>query len=312
MTNNGKKIWMDGSLVDWNKARIHVLTHALHYATAVFEGIRCYKTVNGLAIFRLSDHIQRLINSGKIYFMNIEFSKVELERAVIDTINANDVGEELYVRPIAYYGYGKMGVNPLPNKVSVAVATWKWDEYLKKDKQQNEKGVRLMVSAWMRIDGRTMPVLAKATANYANSALARVEAIRAGFDEAIMLNTDGKVIEASAENIFVVKDGLLATPPITSGALNGITRDTVLTIARENNIPHVIRDIIRDELYVADEVFLTGTAAGIKPVSEIDNRMIADGKDGVITNQVREEFELIVHGKDNNLSKKWLTFVKNT
>lgn len=312
MTNNGKKIWMDGSLVDWNKARIHVLTHALHYATAVFEGIRCYKTVNGLAIFRLSDHIQRLINSGKIYFMNIEYSKVELERAVIDTINANDVGEESYVRPIAYYGYGKMGVNPLPNKVSVAVATWKWDEYLKKDKQDIEKGVRLMVSAWMRIDGRTMPVLAKATANYANSALARVEAIRAGFDEAIMLNTDGKVIEASAENIFIVKDGLLVTPPITSGALNGITRDTVLTIAKENNIPHVIRDIIRDELYIADEVFLTGTAAGIRPVSEIDNRMIADGKDGVITNQVREEFELIVHGKGNNLSKKWLTFVKNT
>ena len=311
MTNNGKKIWMDGSLVDWNKARIHILTHALHYATAVFEGIRCYNTVNGIAIFRLSDHIQRLINSGKIYFMNIEYSKVELERAVIDTINANDVEEELYVRPIAYYGYGKMGVNPLPNKVSVAVATWKWDEYLKKDKQHNEKGVRLMVSAWMRIDGRTMPFLAKATANYANSALARVEAIRAGFDEAIMLNTDGKVIEASAENIFIVKDGLLVTPPITSGALNGITRDTVLTIARENNIPHVIRDITRDELYIADEVFLTGTAAGIKPVSEIDNRMIADGKDGVITNQVREEFELIVHDKDNNLSKKWLTFVKN-
>jgi branched-chain amino acid aminotransferase len=313
MTNNGKKIWMDGSLVDWNKARIHLLTHALHYATAVFEGIRCYKTANGLAIFRLSDHIQRLINSGKIYFMNIEFSKVELERAVIDTINANDVREELYVRPIAYYGYGKMGVNPLPNKVSVAVATWKWDEYLKKDKQHNEKGVRLMVSAWMRIDGRTMPFLAKATANYANSALARVEAIRAGFDEAIMLNTDGKVIEASAENIFIVKDGLLVTPPITSGALNGITRDTVLTIAKENNIPHVIRDITRDELYIADEVFLTGTAAGIKPVSEIDSRMIADGKDGMITNQVREEFELIVHDKDNNnLSKKWLTFVKNT
>jgi branched-chain amino acid aminotransferase len=311
MTNNGKKIWMDGSLVDWNKARIHILTHALHYATAVFEGIRCYKTVNGVAIFRLSDHIQRLINSGKIYFMNIEYSKVELERAVIDTINANDVEEELYVRPIAYYGYGKMGVNPLPNKVSVAVATWKWDEYLKKDKQHNEKGVRLMVSSWMRIDGRTMPFLAKATANYANSALARVEAIRAGFDEAIMLNTDGKVIEASAENIFIVKDGLLVTPPVTSGALNGITRDTVLTIARENNIPHVIRDITRDELYIADEVFLTGTAAGIKPVSEIDNRMIADGKDGVITNQVREEFELIVHDKDNNLSKKWLTFVKN-
>jgi branched-chain amino acid aminotransferase len=312
MTNNGKKIWMDGSLVDWNKATIHILTHALHYATAVFEGIRCYKTVNGLAIFRLSDHIQRLINSGKIYFMDIKYSKEELERAVIDTINANEVGEESYVRPIAYYGYGKMGVNPLPNKVSIAIAAWTWDEYLKKENQHKDKGVRLMVSAWMRIDGRTMPFLAKATANYANSALARVEAIRAGFDEAIMLNTNGKVIEASAENIFIVKDGLLITPPITSGALNGITRDTVLAIAKENNIPHEIRDITRDELYIADEVFLTGTAAGIKPVSEIDNRIIADGKDGSITNRVREKFELIVHDRGNNLSKKWLTFVKNT
>ena len=312
MTNNRKKIWMDGSLVDWNKATIHILTHALHYATAVFEGIRCYKTVNGLAIFRLSDHIQRLINSGKIYFMDIKYSKEELERAVIDTINANEVGEEFYVRPIAYYGYGKMGVNPLPNKVSIAIAAWAWDEYLKKENQHKEKGVRLMVSAWMRIDGRTMPFLAKATANYANSALARVEAIRAGFDEAIMLNTNGKVIEASAENIFIVKDGLLITPPITSGALNGITRDTVLAIAKENNIPHEIRDITRDELYIADEVFLTGTAAGIKPVSEIDNRIIADGEDGSITNRVREKFELIVHDRGNNLSKKWLTFVKNT
>jgi branched-chain amino acid aminotransferase len=216
------------------------------------------------------------------------------------------------VRPIAYYGYGKMGVNPLPNKVSIAIAAWTWDEYLKKENQHKEKGVRLMVSAWMRIDGRTMPFLAKATANYANSALARVEAIRAGFDEAIMLNTNGKVIEASAENIFIVKDGLLITPPITSGALNGITRDTVLAIAKENNIPHEIRDITRDELYIADEVFLTGTAAGIKPVSEIDNRIIADGKDGSITNRVREKFELIVHDRGNNLSKKWLTFVKNT
>jgi len=311
MNSNEKKIWMDGSIVNWNKATIHVLTHALHYATAVFEGIRCYKTVNGLAVFRLSDHVQRLINSGKIYFMDIKYSKKQLEKAVIDTINANGV-EESYVRPIAYYGYGKMGVNPLPNKVSIAIAAWTWDEYLKKENQHKEKGIRLMVSAWMRIDGRTMPFLAKATANYANSALARVEAIRAGFDEAIMLNTNGKVIEASAENIFIVKDGLLITPPITSGALNGITRDTVLAIAKENNIPHEIRDITRDELYIADEVFLTGTAAGIKPVSEIDNRIIADGKDGSITNRVREKFELIVHDRGNNLSKKWLTFVKNT
>jgi branched-chain amino acid aminotransferase len=312
MKNNEQKIWMDGSLVNWNKATIHILTHALHYATAVFEGIRCYKTVNGLAIFRLSDHIQRLINSGKIYFMDIKYSKEQLERAVIDTINANDGGEEFYVRPIAYYGYGKMGVNPLPNKVSIAIATWIWDEHLKREKRHEEKGMRLMVSAWMRIDGRTMPFLAKATANYANSALARVEAIRAGFDEAIMLNTNGKVIEATAENIFIVKDGLLITPPTTSGALNGITRDTVLTIAKDNKIPYEIRDISREELYIADEVFLTGTASGIKPAAEIDNRSIANGIEGQITNLLKEKFELVVRYRDNNLSKKWLTLVKDT
>ena len=309
MTNNGKKIWMDGLLVDWNKATIHILTHALHYATAVFEGIRCYKTVHGIAVFRLSDHIQRLINSGKIYFMDIGYSKEQLERAVIDTIKANNVGEGSYVRPIAYYGYGKMGVSPLPNRVSVAIAMWEWDEYLKKERQYEEKGVRLMVSAWMRIDGRTMPFLAKATANYANSALARIEALKAGFDEAIMLNTNGKVIEASAENIFIVKDSLLITPPTTSGALDGITRDTVLTLAKENNIQYEIRDISRDELYIADEVFLTGTAAGIKPVAEIDNRSIADRKEGWITKRLKERFERVVYNRDDELSKKWLTYV---
>jgi branched-chain amino acid aminotransferase len=309
MTNNGKKIWMDGLLVDWNKATIHILTHALHYATAVFEGIRCYKTVHGIAVFRLSDHIQRLINSGKIYFMDIGYSKEQLERAVIDTINANNVGERSYVRPIAYYGYGKMGVSPLPNRVSVAIAMWEWDEYLKKERQYKEKGVRLMVSAWMRIDGRTMPFLAKATANYANSALARIEALKAGFDEAIMLNTNGKVIEASAENIFIVKDSLLITPPTTSGALDGITRDTVLTLAKENEIQYEIRDISRDELYIADEVFLTGTAAGINPVAEIDNRSIADRKEGWITKRLKERFERVVYDRDDELSKKWLTYV---
>src|ERR671912_2174916 len=249
MTNNEKKIWMDGFLVDWNKA-------------------------------------------------------------VIDTINANKVGEESYIRPIAYYGYGKMGVNPLPNKVSIAIAMWEWDEYLKKEKQHEEKGIRLMVSAWMRIDGRTMPFLAKATANYANSALARVEALKAGFDEAIMLNTNGKVVEASAENIFIVRDSLLITPPTSSGALNGITRDTVLAIAKENKIRYEIRDISRDELYISDEIFLTGTAAGINPVAEIDNRSIADGKEGWITRRLKERFELVVYDRDDELSKKWLTYVE--
>src|ERR687886_2898009 len=282
------KIWMDGSLVKWNDAKIHVLTHGLHYGTAVFEGIRCYKTICGHAIFRLPDHIQRLMESAKIYFMNLGHSKSQLQDAVIDTIKANKI-DECYVRPIAYYGYGKMGVNPLPNKVSIAIAVWKWDEYIKEDKSGN--GVRLMVSNWSRIDNRSMPMLAKATANYANSALARVEALKAGFDEAIMLNMNGMVVEASAENIFIVKDSCLITPSTTSGALDGITRDSILTLAREYKIPYEIRDISRDELYLADELFLTGTAAEVRPVAEIDNRLIGDGKAGIITKRLKSSFE---------------------
>jgi len=297
------KIWIDGTLVKWDDAKIHVLTHGLHYGTAVFEGIRCYKTISGYAIFRLPDHIQRLMESGKIYFMNLGYSKSQLQDAVIDTIKANKI-DECYIRPIAYYGYGKMGVNPLPNKVSIAIAVWKWDEYLKEDKSVN--GVRVMVSNWSRIDNRSMPMLAKATANYANSALARVEALKAGFDEAIMLNLNGMVVEASAENIFIVKDNYLVTPPTTSGALDGITRDSILTLAREHKISYEIRDISRDELYLADELFLTGTAAEVKPVGEVDNRIIGNGKIGVITKQLKALFELVVHGHDKKFSRKWL------
>jgi len=296
------KVWFNGSLVDYDDAKIHVLTHALHYATGVFEGIRCYKTVSGSAIFRLNDHMQRLIDSGKCYFMDLGYSRQQLEKAAIDTVKANRM-DECYIRPIAYYGYGKMGVNPMPNKVSVAIAVWKWDEYLKAD----GKGARLMVSSWARIDPKSLPMGAKATANYANSALARVEAIKAGFDEAVMLNSSGMVVEASAENIFIVKDGMLATPPTASGALAGVTRDSIMAIAKERGIECELRNITRDELYLADEVFLTGTAAEVKPVGEIDNRLIGDGKVGKTTRQLKELFEAVVHGKDKKFSKMWLT-----
>lgn len=305
-TMSERKIWMDGSLVNWDEAKIHILTHALHYGTGVFEGIRCYKTIHGQAVFRSPEHIQRLLDSGKIYFMNIRYSKEQLQEAVIDTIKANKI-EECYIRLIAYYGYGKMGVNPMPNKVSVAIALWKWDEYLRSDNLNY--GIRMMVSSWARIDGRSMPIHAKATANYANSALARVEALKSGFDEAIMLNTNGMVVEASAENIFIVKDNVLITPPIMSGALNGITRDSILTLARDNRISCEIRDISRDELYLADEVFLTGTAAEIKPVVEIDNRTISYGKTGAISQRLKMLYESAVHGENKNLSKKWLMLV---
>lgn len=299
------KIWLNGSLVDWDDAKIHVLTHGLHYATGVFEGIRLYKTVSGSAIFRLGDHMQRLLDSGKCYFMDLGFSKQQLEEAAIETVKANRM-EECYIRPIAYYGYGKMGVNPMPNKVSVAIAAWKWDEYLKG--QSGDRGARLMVSSWVRIDSKALPMHAKATANYANSALARVEAIKAGFDEAVMLNSAGMVVEASAENIFIVNDSTLATPTTTSGALSGITRDSILAIARENGITCEVRDISRDELYLADEVFLTGTAAEVKPVGEIDNRQIGDGgKVGKMTKELKSMFDTVVHGKDRKFSKMWLT-----
>ena len=301
-----RKIWMDGSLVNWDDAKIHILTHALHYGTGVFEGIRCYKTIDGQAVFRLPEHIQRLLDSGKIYFMDLRYSKEQLQEAVIDTIKANEI-EECYVRLIAYYGYGKMGVNPMPNKVSVAIALWNWDEYLRADNLNY--GIRMMVSSWARIDGRSMPVHAKATANYANSALARVEALKSGFDEAIMLNVNGMVVEASAENIFIVKDNVLITAPIMSGALNGITRDSILTLARDNRISCEIRDISRDELYLADEVFLTGTAAEIKPVVEIDNRTIGDGKVGAISQRLKMLYESVVHGENKKFSKKWLMLV---
>ena len=298
------KIWLNGSLVNHDDAKIHVLTHGLHYGTGVFEGIRCYKTVSGSAVFRLQDHVQRLIDSGKVYFMDLGYTRPQLEQAVIDTIKANKM-DECYVRPIAYYGYGKMGVNPMPNKVSVAIAVWKWDEYIKSSGE--EKGARLMVSAWARLDTRTMPMHAKATANYANSALARVEAIKAGFDEAIMLNTSGMVVEASAENIFIVKNGELITPPSSSGALSGITRESVMAIARESGIACREANMSRDELYTADEVFLTGTAAEIKPVGEIDNRVVgAGGRPGKITKQLKTLFDAAAHGKDKKFVK-WLT-----
>jgi len=300
------KIWLNGSLVDWDNANIHVLTHGLHYATGVFEGLRCYKTVNGSsAIFRLSDHIQRLMDSARIYFMDLGYTKQQLERAIVDTVKANSM-EECYIRPIAYYGYGKMGVNPLPNKVSTAIAAWKWDEYLK-GSDEADKGVRVMVSSWIRIDNRAMPMRAKATANYANSALARVQAIKAGFDEAIMLNFAGNVVEASAENLFAIKDNILITPPISSGALEGITRDSILTIAKENGIEYEVRDVSRDELYTASEVFLTGTAAEVKPVSEIDNRTIGEGRIGKMTKELALLFDAIVQGRDRKYSKLWLT-----
>ena len=302
----GKKIWIDGKLIDYDKAQIHVLTHALHYGTAVFEGIRSYNTDNGPAIFRLDDHIKRLYNSAKAYFMHFEYNREEIKQASIDMVKSNNL-EECYIRIIAFYGYGKLGVNPLPNKVTIAIAVLNWSEHIKKENR--EEGIDTIVSSWIKTDVRSMPTHAKGVANYANSALARIEALKHGADEAIMINSNGFVVEASAENIFFVKNDILYTPPISTGALEGITRDTVIEIANQNKIPLNIENISRDELYYFDEAFLTGTASEIIPISKIDHRIIGNGKIGPLTKEIRKYYEQIVRGKSDK-NKSWLTYLK--
>ena len=302
--NNKSKIWMDGKFVDWNNAKIHILTHGLHYATAVFEGIRCYNTRNGPAIFRLEEHIKRLINSCKMYHMTLEYSDKELREAIIEIVKINKI-KDCYIRPICYYGYGKMGVNPLPNKVSTSIALWNWEDHIK---TVGDNGMRVIISSWARIDSRSLPIHAKAAANYANSALARIEAIKSGVDEAVMLNMNGMVVEGTAENIFIVKNEMLITPPITSGALDGITRSSILAIAENLGINFRISDISRDELYNADEVFLTGTAAEIKSIGEIDKIIISDGKTGKIASKLQNYYNEIVHG-NNKKFEDWLTYI---
>lgn len=298
-------IWVNGRLVDWDDAKIHVLTHGLHYGTGVFEGIRCYETTKGTVIFRMQDHVKRLLNSAKIYMMEVPFGFDDICDAIIQTVKVNHL-PDCYVRPIAFYGYGKMGVTP-KNRVDLVIAVWKWDEYLEPD---SNAGLKCLVSSWRRIDSKAMPLQAKATANYANSALVRLEAMKSGYDEGIMLNADGMVAESSAENIFIIKeDGVLVTPPTAAGALEGITRDSVLKIAKHKDIPSKITNIARDELYTAEEIFLTGTAAGIKPVTEIDRRKVGDGTVGPVTKKLQGLYNEIVRGNDGTFSK-WLTFVK--
>ncbi len=294
---------MDGKFVDWDDAKIHVLTHGLHYGMAIFEGIRSFKTPDGAAVFRLQEHIERFLNSAKIYRMDLGYSVKELVKACVDLVRVNP-SKEVYIRPIAFTGYGEMGLNPLTSKVSVAIASWEWGAYLG---DTTKKGVRATFSSWVRIDSRSMPVQAKCAANYANSALAKMEALSAGYDEAILLNTQGVVAEGPGENIFRVRDGVLSTPPASSGILRGITRDTVIQFARDEKIPFYRNDATKEELYTSDEVFFSGTAAGVAKVSEIDGRKI--GYDGTpITDKIAKLYDQTVHGKVKRYSK-WLTRV---
>jgi len=287
-----EKIWMDGELVPWDEARVHVLTHSLHYGSGVFEGIRTYPTSAGPAVFRLTDHIARLVDSAKLIMMEIPYSIGELVDACKLTVRSSGL-ESCYVRPIAFLGYGEMGLNPLPCPVNVSIAVWPWGAYL--GEESLARGVRMKISSWKRMDPNVNPVAAKGTGIYINSSLAKVEAVHAGYDEAILLNSQGFVAECTGENLFIVKNGVLKTPPLSSGALEGITRDSIMTIARDHGYPVVEEQMLRHDLYLADEAFLTGTAAEIVPIRSVDDRVI--GEPGEMTRKLQETYNAAVRGE---------------
>jgi branched-chain amino acid aminotransferase len=297
------KIWMNGDLVDWENARIHVLTHTLHYGTGVFEGIRAYETSQGPAVFRLTEHIERLHNSGKILGMEIPFSVDELVAATKATVASTGL-PSCYVRPIAYYGYGEMGLNTMPCSVDVAIACWPWGAYLGDDAVT--KGVRLKTSSWTRHDHNTMPPAAKTTGNYVNSSLAKVEALKAGYDEAVMLAPNGLVAECSGENVFVSRKDKLITPPLSAGALEGITQNTVMTLARDLGYEAVSDNLARSDLYIADEMFLVGTAAEVSSVNSVDDRAIPCP--GPKTQAIAELYGRVVRAQEDRY-KDWCELV---
>ena len=299
------KIWMNGKLVPFKDAKVHVLTHALHYSTSIFEGIRCYDTPNGSAVFRLPEHVDRLFKSAKLYSMKMEYTKKEISDAILQTIKASGL-KEAYIRPLAYYGYGTMGLTPTTNKVDMSIACWEWK--MGESKAGKFSGAKCKVSSWIKIDSRSQPMQAKAASNYANAALARMEALENGFDEAIMLNSQGKVAEGSAENIFIVKDDIIQTPPLSAGGLEGITRDSIIQIIEENNGSVIERDLERDDLYTADEIFMTGTAAEVKSVTQIDKVKIGTGKMGSVTRAIQKSYSDVVMSKDERFLQ-WLTFI---
>lgn len=299
------KIWMNGKLVPFKDAKVHVLTHALHYSTAVFEGIRCYNTPRGSAIFRLPEHVNRFFKSAKLYSMKMRYSKKQISDAIIKTVKASTL-KECYIRPIAYCGYGEVGLTPPLNNIDVAIACWEWK--MGESRAGKFSGAKCKISSWIRIDSRSQPMKAKAAANYSNAALARVEALESGYDEAIMLNSEGKIAEGSAENIFIVKDGQILTPPLTSGVLEGITRDSVIQIIEENGGKVLESDLEIEGLYAADEVFMTGTAAEVKSVTKIDRKTIGNGKPGKITKTLQKSFKDVAMGKDERFLA-WLKYI---
>ncbi len=286
--------WMNGRLVEFEKATVPVMTHALHYGTGVFEGIRCYQTRTGSAVFRLAEHLQRLVYSAKICRMELPFTPHELSVAVEETIRANEL-DACYIRPIAFRGFGPMGVNPMKSPVDVAIGVWRWGSYL--GEESAEQGVDVCVSSWRRPSQDAIPSIAKSTGNYLNAGLIKMEAVLGGFHEAIALDTAGYVSEGSGENIFLVSDGILFTPPTSSSILAGITRDTVFTLAREMGLTIREETIPRSRLYVCDELFFTGTAAEITPIRSVDRITVGPGRPGEITRRLIAEFRRICSGE---------------
>jgi len=298
------KIWMNGSLVDWDDAQIHILTHTLHYGMGVFEGIRAYETSEGPGIFRLTAHIERLFRSAQIMMMDIPYTVDELVDATKETVRSTGL-ESCYIRPIAYYGYGEMGLNTLPCSVDVAIACWPWGAYLGEDALST--GVRMKISSWTRHDNNIMPPASKTTGNYVNSSLSKIEALKAGYDEAIMLNPHGFVSECTGENIFVSRKGVVITPPLADGALEGITQEAVMTICADHDIEVRLGQLTRSDLYVADEIFVCGTAAEISAVNSVDDRSVPCP--GPVTTLVADEYAKAVR-RQTPAYKDWVELAR--
>jgi branched-chain amino acid aminotransferase len=299
-------IWMNGELIPWEDAKVHVLTHGLHYGTGVFEGVRCYQTPRGPAIFRHKEHLERLFRSAELYYMPLPYTREELRAATHELIVRNGL-EECYIRPIAFRGYGHMGLFPLEAPVDVAIAVWPWGAYLGEDSLLN--GIRAKVSSWRQISAQALIPHSKASGQYLNSVLAKVESHKSGYDEAILLDQNGEVSEGSGENIFVVRDGQLVTPCETAHILGGINRDSAMQIARDLGYEVVERGVARAELYLADEVFLTGTAAELVPVREVDDHVIGEGRPGPITQAIQQPFMDALRGRSEQYAH-WLDVVE--
>jgi branched-chain amino acid aminotransferase len=297
-----EKIWMNGALIDWADAKVHVGTHGLHYGSGVFEGIRAYETPKGSAVFRLTDHLQRLHNSARLLNMELGYTQEELRSACIDLVGANGV-PECYLRPIAFFGYGELGVSATGNPVDVVIMSWPWGTYL--GAEGLAKGIRAKISSWTRIGPNVIPHVAKATGIYLNSMLAVMEAQRAGYDEAILLTDDGFVADGSGENLFLVRDGTIYTPDLSASILPGITRDTIIQIAQDLGYPVIEKQLIRTDLYLADEVFMTGTAAEVTPLREIDDQLI--GPPGPVTLEIQQAYLDTVRGRSERWSH-WLEY----